>query len=56
MAGERRRRPSFRAGISNWRRSDLPFFERLGVALRNYGRRIAIPPRQCCGNDGQPGC
>ena len=57
MPDERPRiRPSFRAGISNWRNSDLPFFERLGVALVNYSRRIRIPPRNCCGHPGDPGC
>jgi hypothetical protein len=49
-------RPSFRAGISNWRNSELPFFERLGVALANYSRRFRIPPRNCCGHSGDPGC
>lgn len=57
MAEERRRsRPSLRTSISNWNRSDLPFFRRLGVALGNYGRRLRVPPRDCCGNPGQPGC
>jgi hypothetical protein len=57
MAEERERvRPSLRAGITNWRQSDLPFFRRLGVAMRNYGRRFSVPPRNCCGHPGQPGC
>jgi hypothetical protein len=57
MSDERRRvRPSFRAGISNWRHSELPFLERLGVALGNYSRRFRIPPRNCCDHDGEPGC
>ena len=49
-------RPSMRAGITNWQNSELPFFERLGVALGNYSRRFRIPPRNCCDNLGQPGC
>jgi hypothetical protein len=57
MSEERKRaRPSLRAGIANWQHSELPFFERLGVALANYGRRFGIPPRDCCGHDGEPGC
>ena len=51
-----RARPSFRAGITNWQASDLPIFERLGVALGNYSRRFRIPPRSCCGHPGEPGC
>jgi hypothetical protein len=53
---ERRARPSLRAGIANWQESELPFFERLAVAMANYGRRFGIPPRDCCGHDGEPGC
>ena len=49
-------RPSLRASISNWSNSDLPFFRRLALALGNYSRRVRIPPQNCCGNFGQPGC
>ncbi|HXG36787.1 MAG TPA: hypothetical protein VNL15_07445 [Dehalococcoidia bacterium] len=57
MSQERRRyRPSLRAAISNWNNSDLPFFRRLGVALANYSRRFRIPPQNCCGHPGDPGC
>jgi hypothetical protein len=52
----RRRRPSLASLVSNWRRSELPFWVRLGVALRNIMRRVAWPPRNCCGQYGQPGC
>jgi hypothetical protein len=49
-------RPSFSALVSNWGRSDLPFWQRLGVALRNLARRLGPPPRNCCGHHGEPGC
>ena len=49
-------RPSMRDSLTNWRQSSLPFFGRLGVALRNYSRRFGLPPKNCCGNYGQPGC
>jgi len=42
--------------VSNWRRSPLPFWRRLAVALGNLRRRLAWPPRNCCGRYGQPGC
>ncbi len=49
-------KPSLRDAMTNWRESDLPFFAKLGTALRNYSRRFGVPPRNCCGNYGQPGC
>lgn len=51
-----RLRPSLRDVITNWSESDLPLFVRFGVAMRNYSRRFGVPPRNCCGNAGQPGC
>jgi len=48
-------RPSFGAVISNWRNYDAPLVEKLGLAATNYWRRI-VRLRNCCGNDGQPGC
>jgi len=42
--------------MTNWRTSSLPLLPRFGVALRNWSRRLRIPPRDCCGNDGEPGC
>ena len=57
MAEERPKiRPSMRDSLTNWRQSDLPFFSKLSIAMRNYGRRFGVPPRNCCGNTGQPGC
>ena len=49
-------RPSLRDSMANWDQSELPFFEKLGVALRNYSRRFGFPPKNCCGNYGEPGC
>ena len=49
-------KPSIRVAISNWSESELPVARRFAVALRNWSRRFRIPPRDCCGNDGQPGC
>jgi hypothetical protein len=40
---------------SNWRGSGLPFFEKLGVAMRNNWTKLRTR-RNCCGNLGQPGC
>ena len=57
MAEERPKiRPSMPDSLTNWRRSDLPLFGKLRVALRNYSRRFGLPPKNCCGNYGQPGC
>ena len=57
MAEERPKiRPSLRDAFTNWHESDLPFFEKLAVTMRNYSKRFGIPPRNCCGNYGQPGC
>jgi hypothetical protein len=49
------REPSADAAVRNWRESDLPFFPRLWVALRNTARKI-VTRKSCCGNYGQPGC
>ncbi|MEX2158052.1 MAG: hypothetical protein WEB04_01465 [Dehalococcoidia bacterium] len=51
-----RPRPSFRSVISNWRESSLPVPKRVGVAMLNWSRRFRIPPRDCCGHPGDPGC
>jgi hypothetical protein len=48
-------KPSPRAFLDNWRKSDLPFFKRLRVALRNEWKKIRTG-QQCCGNYGEPGC
>jgi hypothetical protein len=42
--------------MTNWRRSELPLFARFSKAMRNYGRRFAFPPKNCCGNYDEPGC
>jgi hypothetical protein len=57
MAEERPKiRPSLRDAMTNWHESGLPFFEKLLVTMRNYSRRFGVPPHNCCGNYGQPGC
>ena len=57
MAEERPKiRPSMRDSLTNWRQSDLPFFSKMFVTVKNYSRRFRLPPRNCCGNYGQPGC
>ena len=57
MADERPKiRPSMRDSLTNWRQSPLPFLSKMGVALRNYSRRFGVPPKNCCGNYGEPGC
>jgi hypothetical protein len=45
-----------RDSLTNWRQSDLPFFSKMFVTLKNYSRRFRLPPQNCCGNYGQPGC
>jgi hypothetical protein len=57
MAEERPKiKPSLRDAMTNWRESTLPPVNKFFVALRNYSRRFGIPPKNCCGNYGQPGC
>jgi hypothetical protein len=41
--------------LRNWRESDLPFFPRLWVALRNTARKVRTG-KTCCGHYGEPGC
>ena len=53
---EPHRRPSLRDAMTNWRESSLPVPLRFAVALRNWSRRFGIPPRDCCGHTGEPGC
>ncbi len=56
MAEERPKvQPSLRAVLSNWRGSELPFFDKLRVSLRNNWTK-ARTRRNCCGNLGEPGC
>ena len=57
MAEERPKiTPSLRDSMTNWRESELPLFTKLFVTFRNYSRRFGVPPKNCCGNYGQPGC
>lgn len=43
------------AARANWRRSELPFGRKLGVALRNSWAKVRTR-KGCCGNYGDPGC
>ncbi len=56
MSEERKIKPSMRDAMTNWRESSLPLFEKMAVAMRNYSRRFGLPPKNCCGNYGEPGC
>ena len=47
--------PSFRVSMANWRESDLPFFRKLGTAMRNNWTKLRTR-QNCCGNLGEPGC
>jgi len=42
--------------VRNFVRSPRPLAERFGTAVRNGLRRFGPPPRECCGNLGEPGC
>jgi len=42
-----------RSFFTNWNNSDMPFAEKLALAMRN--RAIAMR-KGCCGHRGQPGC
>ncbi len=56
MAEERPRiRPSMSASFANWGESNLPFFEKLQLAMRNNWTKMRTR-QNCCGNLGQPGC
>jgi hypothetical protein len=55
MSGPRPTRPSFSAVFANWRQSDEPFLTKLRLATRNNWTKLRTR-RDCCGNDGQPGC
>jgi hypothetical protein len=48
-------RPSLRAAFSNWNSSDLPFFEKLRLAVRNNAIKMRTR-KDCCGHHGEPGC
>lgn len=48
-------RPSLAAVLSNWRESDAPLLTKLRQAAKNTWTKLRSR-RNCCGNDGQPGC
>ena len=52
---ERGQRPSFGNTLTNWREYDAPFLTKLRMAAANNWRKLRTR-RNCCGNDGQPGC
>ena len=48
-------RPHPRHVVGNWKRSNLPFLEKLAMAAKNNA--IKLKNRSdCCGNHGEPGC
>lgn len=48
-------RPSFRDSMRNFWTSNLPFAERIRLAIRNNALK-ARTRQSCCGNHGEPGC
>jgi len=50
-----RARPSMRNSLTNWRESDVAFFRKLGLTLRNNWTKLRTR-QNCCGNFGEPGC
>lgn len=56
MAEQRPRvQPSLRDSLTNWRQSQLPFFSKMRMAMRNNWTKLRTR-QNCCGNYGQPGC
>lgn len=53
--GRRRARPSLAAVFANWRQSGDPFLTKLRLTARNNWTKLRTR-RDCCGNEGQPGC
>lgn len=53
--GGRRGRFSPAAALSNWRRDDLSFAEKLRLGSRNSLLKLRNRSR-CCGHPGEPGC
>jgi hypothetical protein len=47
--------PSAKTGIDNWRRSELPFSEKLRLSMRNTFTKLRNRS-SCCGHPGEPGC
>lgn len=50
-----RQRPNLGAVFSNFRTFDAPCLAKLRMVARNNWIK-ARTRRDCCGNDGQPGC
>ena len=48
-------RPNLSDNFRNFWESDIPFFERLGIAMANNFTKLRKLDT-CCGNYGQPGC
>ena len=42
-------------GVRNWRNSDLGYFERVRLTIKNNAIK-AKNRSSCCGNYGEPGC
>ncbi len=49
------RRGSMSALVTNWRTYEAPFATKLRLALRNNWRKVRTR-KDCCGNEGEPGC
>lgn len=52
---EEKRRPSFRAILSNWNENDATFMEKVVMAIKNNWIKIRNG-QSCCGNHGEVGC
>jgi hypothetical protein len=48
-------RPTPRGFYDNWANSDLPYAEKVLLALKNNAIKIKNRSN-CCGNYGEPGC
>lgn len=48
-------KPSLRASLRNFWKSDLPLLERFRKAAENNAIK-ARKRQRCCGNRGEPGC
>jgi hypothetical protein len=52
---ERRARPSIGQSWRNFREYDAPLRSKLRMFAANNWRKVRTR-RDCCGNDGEPGC
>ena len=48
-------KPDLRQARKNFSGSDLPFFSRMQVAMKNNWTKMRTR-QNCCGNYGEPGC